>query len=236
MCFSAEASFAASGVLGATSMAIARLPKERASRPLALFPAIFAVHQLTEGILWLGHDGVVPDGYDSAALYLYAIIAFSLWPMLVPASAFLLEAEKGRRRIVLACQVIGLGVGLSYLVAIVRGPVSVAANCCGLSYQVRAPWQLGVPYLLAVSLPFLASSRRSLMLFGAAVALSAGAAALAASNQTFPSVWCFFAALLSGSLYLHFRAEARAMGHAQSEGIVSGALAHWVQRHGPTLQ
>jgi hypothetical protein len=225
MCFSAEASFAASGVLGATSVAIVRLPKERASRPLALFPAIFAVHQFTEGILWLGRDGVVPDRYDSTALYLYAIIAFGLWPMLVPFSAYLLEAERRRRRIVLACQVIGLGVGLSYMVIIVDGPLGVSANCCGLSYEVHAPYLLALPYLLAVSLPFLASSRKSLVLFGAGVAVSAAAAAWAASNQTFPSVWCFFAAVLSAGLYLHFRAEARAMGHVESEGTASGALA-----------
>lgn len=225
MCFSSTASFAASGVLAASSVAISRLPKERAGTPLSLFPAVFSVHQFVEGVLWLNHDGVLPDGTRSAALYLYVLIAYCLWPMLVPFSAYLLETEKARRRIVLACQVVGLAVGLSYLIAIIRGPVSVAANCCGLSYQVRAPWQLGAPYLLAVSVPFLASGRKSLVLFGAAVALSAGAAALAASNQTFPSVWCFFAALLSGGLYLHFRAEARVAQPAQDAGMASAALA-----------
>jgi hypothetical protein len=35
---------------------------------------------------------------------------------------------------------------------------------------------------------------------------------------TFPSVWCFFAAILSAGLYLHFRAEART---AQSPGTVA---------------
>ena len=226
MCFSAAASFAAGGVLATSSVAIARLPKEKASRPLAVFPGIFAVHQLTEGVLWLRNDGIVPDGYGSAALYVYALIAFSLWPILVPFAAYILEAEGGRRRIVLVCQVIGLGVGLSYLVSIVRGPVSVSANCCGLTYQVDAPWLLGIPYLLAVSIPFLASSRKSLVVFGAGVALSAVAAALAAQDQTFPSVWCFFAALLSGGLYLHFRAEARATAYPQGEGLASGVLAH----------
>jgi hypothetical protein len=225
MCFSAAASFTASGVLAASSVAISRLPKERAGKPLALFPAIFAVHQFVEGVLWLTHDGVMPASYRSVALYVYALIAFCLWPVLVPFSAYLLEAEKGRRRIVLACQIIGLGVGLSYLVSILRGPISVSANCCGLTYYVHAPWQLAAPYLLAVSVPFLASSRKSLVLFGAGVAVSAAAAALTASNQTFPSVWCFFAALLSGELYIHFRANVRAAEPSRSEGIASGALA-----------
>jgi len=225
MCFSAAASFTASGLLAASSVAISRVPKEGASRPLALFPAVFAVHQLAEGVIWLNNDGVVPDGYRSAALYVYALVAFCLWPVLVPFSAYLIEAGKARRRIVLACQVVGSGVGLSYLASILRGPVGVSANCCGLTYEVHAPWLLGAPYLLAVSVPFLASSRRSLVFFGAGVALSAAAAALAASSRTFPSVWCFFAALLSGGLYLHFRAEAPVVRPAHRGGIASGALA-----------
>jgi hypothetical protein len=209
MCFSAAASFTASGILAASSVAVSRVPKDTRSVPLSLFPAIFATHQFVEGVLWLNHDSVLPDAYRSGATYLYALIAFALWPMLVPFSAYWIEAERRRRLIILACQAIGLGVGLACLLSIVRGPLEVWAGCCGLSYRLNAPDLLGAPYLVAVTVPFLASSRKSLVLFGVGVAASCGAAALAASLQTFPSVWCFFAALLSAGLYLHFKAEAR---------------------------
>jgi hypothetical protein len=208
MCFSAEASFAASGVLAASSIAISRIPKERASIPLSLFPAVFATHQFIEGIVWLNHDGVLPDAFKSGAVYAYVLIAFVLWPVFVPFSAYLIETERKRRAIMLICQAIGLGVGLTLLLSFVRDSVQVSADCCSLSYQVNAPELLIAPYLVAVAIPFLASSRKGLMLFGVAITVSCAAAAVAASATTFPSVWCFFAAILSAGLYLYFRTAA----------------------------
>ena len=91
MCFSAEASFAASGVLAASSVAISRIPKERSSVPLSTFPAIFAAHQFIEGILWLNHDGVLPDACKTGAVYAYVLIAYVLWPIFVPFAVYLTE-------------------------------------------------------------------------------------------------------------------------------------------------
>ena len=166
MCFSAEASFAASGVLAAGSVAISRIPKERSSIPLSLFPAIFATHQFIEGILWLNHDGVLPDTYKSLAVHGYVLIAFVFWPIFVPFAAYLMEADRRRRVVLLICQAVGLGVGLTLLLSSVRDPLQVSVDCCSFSYSVNAPDLLISPYLAAVSIPFLASSRKSLVLFG----------------------------------------------------------------------
>jgi hypothetical protein len=225
MCFSAEASFAASGLLAASSVAIWQIPKDRASIPLSLFPAIFASHQFIEGILWLNQDGVLPETYQSVAVHAYALIAFVLWPILVPLAAYLLEAERRRRILILICQAIGLGVGLSLLLSFVRTPVQVSATCCSLAYRVDAPELLTAPYLIAVSIPFLASSRKSLVLFGLGIAVSSAVAAVTTSAITFPSVWCFFAAILSAGLYFHFRTEARAADPQFGRGPISGTVA-----------
>lgn len=224
MCFSAEASFAASGVLAASSIAIARIPKEKASIPLSLFPAVFATHQFIEGMIWLNHDGILPDTYRSGVVYAYALIAFVLWPIFVPFSAFLMERERRRRIIVLICQAIGIWVGLTLLLSVLRDPVEVSVDCCSLSYQVDAPDMLIAPYLVAVAIPFLASSRRGLVLFGVAITASCAAAILSASATSFPSVWCFFAALLSAGLYLFFRTAARTTNHQISRSAISGAI------------
>ena len=209
MCFSAEASFAASGVLAASSVAIARIPKEKASVPLSLFPVVFAAHQFIEGVIWLNQDGVLPDVYKPVTVYAYALIAFVLWPILVPFSACLIETGRKRRILILICQAIGLGVGLALLFSLARTPLEVTADCCSLSYRADAPHLLIVPYLIAVSIPFLASSRKGLVLFGTAITASCVAAAILTSAATFPSVWCFFAALLSTGLYLYFRTAAK---------------------------
>jgi hypothetical protein len=225
MCYSAEASFVASGVLAASSVAISRLPKEKAGVPLSMFPAIFAAHQFIEGVIWLNQDGVLPDAYNSAAVYAYALIAYVLWPAFVPFSAYLLETDKRRRGIILFCQVAGLAVGLRLLLAFLRDPVEVSADCCSLSYRVNASDLLTAPYLVAVAAPFLASSRKSLVLFGVGVAASCAATAIAVSATAFPSVWCFFAALLSAGLYLHFRAAARAAAHPPGRRTTASAAA-----------
>lgn len=225
MCFSAEASFAASGVLAASSVAIWQIPKEKRSIPLSLFPAVFAAHQFTEGILWLNNDGVVPDTYRSVAVHAYALIAYVLWPIFVPFAAYVMETGRTRRILILICQAVGLGVGLTLLLGFLQFPVEVSVDCCSLSYHVDAPDLLIAPYLMAVCLPFLASSRRSLVLFGLGVAVSCVAAAVAASAATFPSVWCFFAAMLSAGLYLHFRISARTATRPLGPRVPSGTMA-----------
>jgi hypothetical protein len=224
MCFSAEASFAASGVLAASSVVVWQIPKEKESVPLSLFPTIFAAHQFIEGILWLQHDGVLPDAYQPVAVQAYALIAYVLWPIFVPFAAYMMEVQRHRRIIILLCQLVGLGVGLTLLVGFARTPVTVMVNCCSLSYQVDAPDLLILPYLVAVSIPFLASSRRGLVLFGGGVAASCTVAAIAASASTFPSVWCFFAAILSAGLVLYFRTEARTATTQICRSATSGAL------------
>ena len=225
MCFSAEASFAASGVLAASSVAIARVPKERSGVPLSLFPAIFAAHQFVEGVLWLEHDGVLPGAYKTAAVYAYVLIAYVLWPVFVPFAAHLTEAGRRRRLIILLCQATGLGVGLLLLGTNLGAPIDVSADCCSLSYSVSAPPWLIAPYLIAVSIPFLVSSQRSLVLFGVVLTGSCAAAAVLATAATFPSVWCFFAAVLSAGLYLHFWLAARSATRQPHRSASSGALA-----------
>ena len=224
MCFSAEASFAASGVLATSSVAIARIPKERSSIPLSLFPAIFATHQFVEGILWLEHDGVLPDTYK-AAVYAYVLIAYVLWPIFVPFAAFFAEPGRGRRIVILVCQAIGLAVGLMLLITNAGAPIDVSADCCSLSYHVNAPAWLIAPYLIAVSIPFLVSGQRTLVVFGVALTISCAAAAVLATVATFPSVWCFFAAVLSAGLYLHFWLASRTTTRHPEMSASSGAMA-----------
>jgi hypothetical protein len=209
MCFSAEASFIASGVLAGTGIAISRLPKEKASVPLSLIPAIFATHQLIEGFIWLEHDQPEPDVIANAVVFAYVLIAYALWPIFIPYVAARVETDPRRRQWMHYCQVIGLGVGLAYLVSILRGPVAVSVDACSLSYSVNAPGWFFLPYLAAVSMPFLVSSRRGLVYFGLTIVTSCAAAFYIASMPSFPSVWCFFAAFMSATLYAYFRAEAR---------------------------
>ena len=176
--------------------------------------------------MWLNHDGVLPDAYKSGAVYAYVLIAFVFWPIFVPFSAYLTESKRRRRIIILICQAIGLWVGCTLLLNFIRDPVEVSTGCCGLSYWVNGSNLIFGLYLVAVSLPFLASSRRNLVLFGVAITVSCITAGLVASVTSLPSVWCFFAALLSSGLYLHFRSEARTTANQPSRSVNFGTLAN----------
>jgi hypothetical protein len=55
MCFSAEASFAAGGLLIAGGVvSTVKLKPARKSLALASIPIIFGIHQLSEGVVWRG--------------------------------------------------------------------------------------------------------------------------------------------------------------------------------------
>ena len=208
MCFSATASFVASGALVASSVAIARIPKPKSAIPLSMFPAIFAILQFFEGLLWLNHRGFIADNYRSVAVYAFLLIAFVLWPIFVPFSIYVLESGRIRRVIILLCQFIGIYVGLTNLVIIIRGPVSASVVGHSFAYAVNTPYFISVLYIISLLIPFLASSNKRLVILGVVLAASSVTAGFLASTGTFPSVWCFFAAILSLFLYLFFRYSA----------------------------
>lgn len=90
MCFSAEASFIASGALAAASGASLKVaPKDQ--RLIALVPLLFASQQAIEGVQWLH----LHSGTSSPMLsYAYLLFAFVLWPVYVPAALFKVDAAR----------------------------------------------------------------------------------------------------------------------------------------------
>lgn len=208
MCFSATASFITSGALTASGVAIACTPKPRRAIPLSLFPIFFAILQFAEGLLWLNHRGFVGDDYKGPAMYTYLFIAYVLWPVYVPFAAWLLEPGKKRRLVMYACQALGLAVGICNLVALTSGPVDAWVVGHSFAYRIDMPAWGAAPYVLAVTVPFLVASSRRLVIFGGALTILYAIAAIVASSATFPSVWCFYAAILSVFLYFMFRFKA----------------------------
>jgi hypothetical protein len=81
-----------------------------------------------------------------------------------------------------------------------------------------SPWIAGVPYVAATCGALLLSTHRFVRRFGAALFASL-TLTLAVAAVAFSSVWCFFAAVLSVGLYVHYRLE-RA-GGAQRVDLLS---------------
>ncbi len=101
---------------------------------------------------------------------------------------------------------LGASAGVYFLYLMIDDPVEPVVLCGSLQYRFRNPQVYmshivyGIPVMLAPAL----SRDRVFKAFGAGLLVSY-LIAYDAWFRTHPSVWCYFAALLSGSIYLHFR-------------------------------
>jgi hypothetical protein len=218
MCFSAAASFAASGVLGAIGTATVRAAPSRRFVPLAAIPLLFAAQQACEGALWLvlEREPFHVGGTPLARAFLF--FALFVWPAWVPLSLFVVEPDPKKKRVLAT-----LAAGGAILGAWLIGCATLRdANACmafgNLYYwvQIDAPLKHAVPiaYLAFVAAPLaLSSLRGSTLLAIATIASCALSAAL--SRAGFVSVWCFFAAALSGVVGLVV-VRAKTSGHARA--------------------
>ena len=96
MCFSAAASFTAGVVLlgvGVLTLRAARRPREL---PLAAIPMLFAIQQLTEGVIWLTFSREAPL-LDTVMTHVYSFFSHVLWPVSVPVAVLLVEPPGWRR-------------------------------------------------------------------------------------------------------------------------------------------
>ena len=114
MCFSATASFSAGAVLlgvGALTLRSARRPREL---PFAAIPLLFAIQQLSEGVIWLTFRYEAPQ-LNAAMTHVYSFFSHVLWPAYIPLAVLLIEPPGLRHRLLLAFVVGGLAVGVYLL-------------------------------------------------------------------------------------------------------------------------
>jgi hypothetical protein len=215
MCFSATASFSAGGILlglGALTLKSARRPREL---PLAAIPLLFALQQLSEGVIWLTFEYEASQ-LNAVITHVYSFFSHVLWPVYVPVAVLLIEPVRWRRRAVLAFVAVGVAVGTYLLYMLVAYPV--VSRPIGQHIEYVSPHFFAAAvmtlYLLSTTFSPLLSTHRTVNVFGV-LALSSFAAAYFLYATWFISVWCFFAALLSTVVYLHFvLRRANAAGHA----------------------
>src|SRR5271167_3492401 len=125
VCFSATANFVGSGVLGAVGAFTFTKVKHRRELLFASLPALFAVHQFTEGFVWLGLDGILSPAvaHDMGAAFM--LYAQGILPFLVPLSVLLFEPDLKSRRRMLPFALLGLATTLYVLWALTAYPFEV---------------------------------------------------------------------------------------------------------------
>lgn len=205
MCFSATASFTA----GAALLAVGAITTSRARRsaelPFALIPILFGVQQLIEGALWLTFPDKAPLA-NSVLTLAYSFFSHVLWPIYVPVAVLLLEPVAWRRKVLAGIAAAGGALGLYLLYFLVTEPIASEVVGRHISYQSPHFYVAAVVtlYVLATCVSSFVSSCGTIRWFGVATFVAL-LAAYAFYAFWFISVWCFFAAVLSVIVLVHFR-------------------------------
>ncbi|MFD2518331.1 DUF6629 family protein [Salinimicrobium flavum] len=203
MCFSATASFGASGVLliiGAVSILKANGMRQL---PFAVIPLIFAIQQFTEGLLWLSLERAYP-GNEGILTRFYLFFAEVMWPVWIPLCFLWLEHNTTRRRILKVLSGAGFLVAgyMAYCLMTYEVQSLIAEN--HIKYFLDYPRPLhgygNLLYGLATVVPAFVSKAKGMEIFGLLVLVSY-LVSFIYFRDSLISVWCFFAAVISISVW-----------------------------------
>lgn len=171
--------------------------------PFAMIPLLFGAQQIIEGMLWLSFRFDAPL-LNVTMTYAFTLFSHVLWPIFVPFSIWLIETVTWRKKILLVFQLMGITAGLYLLYLTVSFPLTSEANE-HIVYVSLHFYELAIMllYLAATCVSCFFSSHRVINIFGG-LALLLFLVAYWFYTAAFFSVWCFFAAILSVVIYLHF--------------------------------
>lgn len=222
MCFSATASFGAATLLGGIGIASLSMIRKKAWIPFGSIPLLFGIQQLQEGFLWLAlHNPnhrfltflqksyLLPKNFlVERFAFLFLIFAYVLWPTWIPFSLFTLEKHPQRRYFLKILLFLGLAISgyLLYMLLWYGASAEILNHSIAYKTAVMTPaWGIAL-YALATVVPFFVSSLKYAQFFGIVLALSCITSYIYWTN-TFASVWCFFAALLSCIIIVMIKKE-----------------------------
>lgn len=208
MCFSPTASFVAAGVLASIGVATLRHVREPRTLLFASVPLLFAFHQATEGVVWLGLDGMIGQVALHRAAFLFTLYAQGLLPFLMPAAVALMEPRGWRRTIIIGLTAIGAVVCAWDLYGLLFYPRQVFVDHHSIAYRNEFTGNLFISllYILASCGSLLLSSHVVVRWYGVLNVVCLTIVQIV-RDYAFASVWCFYAAAMSIMIYWQFRSQ-----------------------------
>ena len=197
--------FALAGVIGIVGI----LTLKKVSVPnevvFASLPLLFGLHQLTEGFVWLGVEGEIAHRALQMAETVFIYYAQGVLPFLIPLAIWLVEKNGFKRQLLAILTLLGFGLMLYtlYGLATVPSNVKVIHNTLYYSNPWTANYYDAVIYVLTTCGALMLSSSISIQLFGFLNLIGLSLIALLLPYG-FTSVWCLYAAAISGLLYFYF--------------------------------
>lgn len=219
MCFSAQASFAAATILSAIGLFTVSKVRTKALLPLATIPVFFGIQQMGEGVVWLTlNAGDTTSMMHKIAVYGFVFFASMFWPLWIPGSLYLVEQHKRSKQLLGVTFVIGLLFALVALKCLIVNRITahIVDHHIGYSffakpfsnlppfYQLFVERGLLVAYLIPVVLSFFISCMPYAWVSGLLITI-AYVLARVFYTTAFGSVWCFFGAIISVTVYCAVR-------------------------------
>lgn len=212
MFFSAAANFGAAGALGLIGFFTLKAAKDKTLLALACIPLLFALQQLSEGILWLAlQRGAVDENIAETFKFIYLLLAFFIWPIWIPLSLVIPEKIAWRRILLITFLLFGLM--LSVFCASYLPDNTLIAKIVNrkMEYSMQRPFELN-PWLMigwysaVVILPTFISSLKLAWLLGLCGSIS-WIISEYFYHDNFTTSWSFFGALISVLIYLVIKAD-----------------------------
>lgn len=205
MCFSAAANFTGSGVLGAVGAITLAKVKHRRELLFASLPILFAVHQFTEGFVWLGLDGMLSPQVTHNMAAAFMLYAQGILPFLLPLSVLLFEPGRKERRRMLPFVIIGGGTALYILWALTAYSLQVFIRGNSIVYVNPATnnTTVAVLYVIATCGSLFCSQIKPMIALGAAN-LAILLVVMEVKRYAFTSLWCAYAAVASVIILAYF--------------------------------
>jgi len=204
MCFSAEASFVGGVIISAIGVATIKKVHDPSQLLFASIPLFFGVQQLIEGVLWYSFSHHEFDVVHKLSTYAFLVMAQVLWPTMIPLSVLFMEKNKKIKKILQGFLVMGIILSLYFSYCLVFFNVTPEIVSYHIRYQSDFPSSFKmlafIIYLIVTIAPLFVSSNKKTSLLGTLMFLSCLVTGIF-FTQYLTSVWCFFAAIISGVVY-----------------------------------
>ena len=219
MCFSTSASFGAGAVLSIIGILSLKKVKHVNQILFASIPLIFAVQQISEGVLWMTLKHPEFEFTQKIATYVFLFFAQILWPIWVPVSIFMLKKDSGHKIILKSLVIIGVLTSAYLSYALLLYPVHAEVVSYHIVYVQEYPlsslYYIAVLYVLATIAPPFFSGIKGMWILGSTILLSCIITMLFYQNYLV-SIWCFFASIISISVYLIINNMTKRNGQLQN--------------------
>ncbi len=205
MLFMAILNFTPSGAIFVVGILTLRKVSQPKEVVFALLPLFFALHQFTQGFVWLGQAGLINPRALQIAESLFVFYAQGILQFLVPLAIWLLEPKGWRKTVIALLMYLGAFLTAYSLWGLSTTPTEVSVVNGVLYYQnpmTDRLW-LGLGYVLTTCGSLILSRSIAIQLFGW-LNFAALVAIYFINPYGFTSVWCLYAAVVSVLLYFYF--------------------------------